>query len=189
VCAVVNRPVVEIDLEAIERLPTEGERAQARLEAAHVGRQMESNPLWRYVPHEGEYGWKKEHGVPLQGDESRGQVAFHELNRSGCWMGAAVTGNRFGKTTGVLADNLIQTLEPELVPFWLEPYRKAGSTGEFFCRIVVVDLQTIARVIWPTLRKIVPPEALYKGSMDKAYTERLASFAVRERELLGPPVA
>lgn len=168
-----NRPVVEIDLEAIERLPTEGQRAQARLEAAHVGRQMESNPLWRYVPHEGEYGWKREHGVALQGDESRGQVAFHELNRSGCWMGAAVTGNRFGKTTGVLADNLIQTLPPELVPFWLEPYRKADATGEFFCRIVVVDLQTIARVIWPTLRKIVPPEALYKGSMDKAYTERL----------------
>jgi hypothetical protein len=157
----------EIDLDALRALPP-AERREAEAQAAAFKELVEANPLWRYVPHEGEVGWKIQAGLPLTGDESRGQVAFHELD---CWIGAAVTGNRFGKTTAALADNLIQTLEEEWLPPWLRRFKRWH--GEFFCRLVVVDLPTITRVIFPSLRKLAPPEAFYKGSLDAAHTERI----------------
>jgi phage terminase large subunit-like protein len=110
----------EIDLDALRALPPEEQREEiARI--AELKRRVERNPMWRYLPHEGEKGWRLEKGLPLRGDESRGQVEFHEIARP---HGAFVGGNQSGKTTVGCADALIQTLPLELLPPWLHPYKR-----------------------------------------------------------------
>src|SRR4051812_23572029 len=97
-----KRPPYEIDLEALRALP-DHERQEAISRLAQFKRLVESNPLWSYVPHEGEKEFKVEHGISLHGHESRGQVEFHEIDRK---VGAFVAGNRSGKSHAGVADDL-----------------------------------------------------------------------------------
>jgi hypothetical protein len=151
------------------RLPA-AERDAALAESQVVSRVLADNPLWRYLPHEGERQWKLEHDVPLDGDEQRGQRAFHEI---GTPYGAFVAGNRSGKTHAGVADDLIQILPVEFVPPWLLPYKRTGFEDEVYLRVIGVDLpQWLAKVMLPKLRLLVPRQALWKGDFDKAYNDR-----------------
>lgn len=182
----------EVDLGAIMLLP-EAEREEEFARAAVLKRVLDENPLWRYLPHEGELQWKLEeqgklralHGpdavipahLAITGREQRGQKAFHEIDAP---VGAFVAGNRSGKSHAGVADNAIQTLPPELLPPWLLPYKRWGFDEEVYIRIIGPDLsQWLAKVMLPKLRKLIPPVALWKGNFDKAYDgrERKLRFA------------
>lgn len=154
----------EVDFEAIRALPADRQREElARV--ALLKRYVEENPLWGYVPHEGQFG--------ATGHGSRGQVEFHQQSTRGTFCAAVVAGNRFGKTHCGMADALIQTLADEFVPTWLREYRRRPYRGDFRCRVVVVDLpNALTKVMLPKLRKMVPPAALWKGDFAKAWNER-----------------
>jgi hypothetical protein len=98
----VLRPV-EVDLEAIEALP-EAEREQALSDLRALRANIEANPLWSLLPHEGEKQYRTENGIPLTGNESRGQVEFLELMPRDIFLGAVVAGNRSHPDVAVGAD-------------------------------------------------------------------------------------
>jgi hypothetical protein len=149
----------DLDADAILSLPEGPERQQALAEVALLKRQLESNRLWGYLPHDG--------------DGTGGQVRYHEASRDGTFLAAVVAGNRFGKTHCGVVDNLIQILPPELLPPWLECYRRRPYAGDYRCRSVVVDIpNALTKVMIPKLRSLVPPAALWKGSWEKAWSER-----------------
>lgn len=130
----------EVDLETLEALP-EAEREIELQKVAILKRNLERNPLWAYVPHEGEVERKRRVREPLDGTEDRGQVAFHELSKERIPVGAYVAGNRSGKTHAGSADNLIQILPPHFLPPWLLQYKRWGLDGEpVFVRSIGVDL-------------------------------------------------
>lgn len=163
----------EVDSAAILALPEGPERQQALAEVALLKRHVEGNPLWRYNPHEGELGWKRRKGLPVVGGEQRGQLAYHECSSTDVYMAAFVAGNRAGKTEAGFVDNLIQILPPGFVPPWLEVYRRHPYVGDYRCRTVCVDIpNALIKVMLPKLRKLVPPAALWKGSWEKAWSER-----------------
>jgi hypothetical protein len=169
----------EIDLAAIEALP-EPQRTAALQEVAAINAKVKANKLWRFRPHEGEKERKLRDGEPLDGEESRGQVEYLEMNWRQVYFGAAVAGNRFGKTEIGLVDNLIQTLPPAFIPPWLERYRKRPYDGDIRIRFVVVDLPNALKKVWlPKMRRMIPPDALWKGDFGKAWNERdrLLTFA------------
>lgn len=169
----------EIDIDAILAIPDQAEREKRLAEVAAIKQAVDKNKLWTYIPHEGEKQYKMEKGIPLLGTEQRGQAAYHEID---AFCGAAVAGNRFGKTTACVVDNLIQTLPPHFIPPWLLQYKRWNLEGDepFFCRTVVVDLpNALAKVMLPKVRALVPPAALLGGSWKSAWNERLRllSFA------------
>jgi hypothetical protein len=163
----------DVDVDALLKLP-EAERERELALLGELKELQDRNPLWRYRPHEGERERKLKDGEPLDGNESRGQLEFHEISRDGLYMGAAVAGNKFGKTHAGTVDNLIQVLPAGLVPPWLLPYKRYGLDGDpVYVRSVGVDLPNwLNKVMEPKLRSLIPPEALFKGAFDKAYSER-----------------
>lgn len=175
----------EVDLAAIMALP-EGEREEEFARAAVLKRVLDENPLWRYLPHEGELQWKREQwerlclergpgvAVPahlrVTGFEQRGQKAFHEISAP---VGAFVAGNRSGKSHCGVVDNAIQTLPPGFLPPWLLPYKRWGFDGEVFVRIIGPDLANwLAKVMLPKIRRLLPAAALWRGAFDRAYNDR-----------------
>jgi phage terminase large subunit-like protein len=162
--------IFEIDPAEFEKLsPAEQDQAIAQLRTAKE--LMKQNPLLGYVPHEGEKEWKIKEGIELDGTESRGQMEFHEIKVP---YGAYVGGNRSGKTHCGSADILIQALPEEFIPPWLRPYKRWGIEEQFKGRVVGVDLAYwLNSVVLPKLRGLVPREALWKGSWEKAWSDRL----------------
>jgi hypothetical protein len=160
----------EVDLDALNQLPP-GEREEERARVEQLVAMAEANPQFRWVPHEGERGWKVQHGLPLSGEESRGQVEFLEAPQP---VVAAVAGNRFGKTEVGAEFCLIQMLPEEFLPPWLLPYRWERFAGrEIFVRAIGTDLgKWLKKAMLPKLRKLIPPAALWKGSFDKAWQDR-----------------
>lgn len=145
----------EVDLEAINALP-EAEREEELANVAALNRILEENPLWRYVPHDGD-----------QGVTNRGQVEYHEADQP---VVALLGGNRSGKSYGSIADDILQAVDADALPPWLAPYKR---WEEFYCRIVTADLvSTLEGVILPLIRKLVPKAQLFKGSWEKAYDGR-----------------
>jgi hypothetical protein len=115
-------------------------------------------------------------GMPLElqldGNESRGQLEFHEATLTSDVV-AAVAGNRFGKSHVGFVDILVQILPRELIPPWLLQFRRRNEELEYFARAIGVDLGNwLEKAILPKLRKLIPPSALWRGDFDKAYTER-----------------
>ena len=108
------------------------------------------NPLEAYVPHVK-------------------QVVFHE---SGEDLKVFLGGNRSGKTTAGIVDNLIQALSVEDVPKHLRGFKRWGPP--FYCRVITPDLgQTLDQVVLQKIREWCPPGALQGGSLDKAFDQRL----------------
>jgi hypothetical protein len=160
----------EVDLEALSQLPP-GQRLRAQRELASLNDVLKNNPLWSWIPHEGEKGWKQAHNIPLNGTESRGQMAFLEADQK---TAAYVAGNRSGKSDALTVWCLIQSLPVEFLPPWLQAFKRWGHDGEqVYGRLVGPDLaQWLAKVMLPKLRRRVPRAALWKGDFDKAYNER-----------------
>ncbi|UTI65622.1 hypothetical protein NBH00_05275 [Paraconexibacter antarcticus] len=148
----------EVDYDALLALP-EAEQREWYAKIARLKRDLESNPLWGYVPHDGR--------------GTGGQIAYHECSTDGLFIAAAIAGNRWGKTHGGLMDDAIQTLPPEFVPPWLEGYRRKPYNGDYRCRVVVVDLPNALTKVWlPKMRRVIPAGALWKGDFQKAWNER-----------------
>jgi hypothetical protein len=154
----------EIDLEKLEGLP-EAEREQAHADLRSFREMVEANPLWAFLPHRGEQEHRERHGIPLTGNESRGQVEFLELTPKGVFLGAVVAGNRFGKTHINIVDALIQTLPYELVPPWLHRYKVLDpAKREVLIRFIGPDLDRwLERAVLRKLQDLVPRPALAGG--------------------------
>lgn len=159
------RPV-EVDLEAIEALP-EAEREQAISDLRALRANIEANPLWSFLPHEGEKQYRLEHGIELTGKESRGQVEFLELMARDVFLGAVVAGNRFGKTHISVVNALIQTLPWELVPPWLHAYKVLDpAVRDVRVRFIGPDLtRWLGRSMLSKVRELIPKAALKGGKL------------------------
>src|SRR5581483_11170211 len=140
--------MLKIDHVALKRLPL-GERAQARelLDAYEAA--LRANPLIGYQPH------------PKQ-------VAFHEGREPvKCFLG----GNRSGKTTAGILDDLIQAVDVAVVPEHLRSFKVWEPP--FFCRVVSPDFtSTMEGVIFQKLREWVPRGQLVGDSWGKAYDKQ-----------------
>jgi phage terminase large subunit-like protein len=80
-------------------------------------------------------------------------------------------GNRSGKTTTGIVDDIIQAVPREFLPEHLLPYKFWDPP--FLCRIVSPDFtSTMEGAIFETIRKWVPRSALKGGSWDAAYDKQ-----------------
>lgn len=140
--------MLRIDRAAIERLPRE-RREEARELLAVYEEQVRANPLLAYTPHEK-------------------QVVFH---RSWDPLKAFLGGNRSGKTTAGIADDLIQAVDRECLPEHLRAFKKWEPP--FYCRIICPDFtEQMEGVIFVKLREWAPKEQLVGGSFEKAYDKQ-----------------
>lgn len=139
----------KIDVSALESLSA-SDRVLVERELRLVEEVRAANPLEAYVPHVK-------------------QVVFHE---SGEDLKVFLGGNRSGKTTAGIVDDLIQSLDVSDVPVHLRGFKRWEPP--FFCRVVTPDLgQTLSQVILQKIREWCPPGALEGGSLDKAFDQRL----------------
>ncbi len=147
--------MLKLDPKAIEGLPQDQQKhARALFEAYE--RKIRDNPLLKYEPH------------PKQ-------VRFHESHEP---LKAFLGGNRSGKTTAGILDDLIQAVDADCLPESLISYKKWDPP--FYCRIVVPDFtSTLEGVIFQKLREWSPKSQLAGGSFGKAYdkTRRKLNFA------------
>lgn len=102
------------------------------------------------------------------------QAAFHAFQgRTKAFIG----GNRSGKTTGGICDDLIQALDPDALPAHLADYKKWH--GVFKCRIVTPDFTRTMMAVQEAIRRWCPKAQLLDGSWEKAYekSSRILRFA------------
>jgi phage terminase large subunit-like protein len=105
-----------------------------------------SNPLLVYKPH------------PKQ------QI-FH---RSRAQLKAFLGGNRSGKTTAGILDDLIQAVDEDCLPPHLAVYKRFSPP--FYCRVIVPDFtSTLEGVVFQKLREWAPKAQLTGDRFDKAY--------------------
>jgi hypothetical protein len=112
---------------------------------------------------------------PLQGYFPHGkQTAFHESQQK---VKVFVGGNRSGKTTAGVADNLIQALDRDVIPERLQQFKKWEPP--FYCRIVTPDFTRTMAAVLEAVRKWVPTDQLQGGTWEKAWDKqnRILSFA------------
>lgn len=140
---------LEVDLDKLADLPEAEQKEIAGLLAAWRAA-VKANPLLNYMPH-------------------AKQKLFHAATQK---VRGFVGGNQSGKTTAGVVDSLIETIQPDLIPPWLAPFRK-NEGNDFFVRVEVVDLiQALEGVMLPKIRAMVPKAALYKSDWDKAWNAR-----------------
>lgn len=140
--------MLRIDRAAIERLPPE-RREEARELLATYEERVRANPLLAYEPH-------------------AKQVVFH-----GSWepVKAFLGGNRSGKTTAGICDDLIQAVDRDCLPESLQPFKKWEPP--FYCRIVCPDFtEQMEGVIFQKLREWAPKDQLVGGGFDRAYDKQ-----------------
>jgi phage terminase large subunit-like protein len=143
-----------VDPEKLRSLPDDERREVERL-LAELDTLRVSDPLQFFHPH------------PKQVDflASRDPVK------------AFLGGNRSGKTTAGIVDDLIQAVDRDSLPEHLQPFKKWEPP--FFCRIIAPDfVSTMEGVIFHKLREWVPRSQLKGGSWDSAYDKqrRLLNF-------------
>ena len=116
---------------------------------------LAANPLQGYMPHEK-------------------QRPFHAFQgRTKVFLG----GNRSGKTTGGICDDLIQAIDPDAVPAHLKAYKKWHAP--FKCRIVTPDFTRTMVAVQEAIRRWCPKSQLKGGGWDTAYEKsmRVLRFA------------
>jgi len=126
-------------------------KALAAIEEAHT-----DNPLLLYQPYE------------------KQQVFHSSTKRLKVFFG----GNRAGKTTCSVADDIIQAVDISALPDHLKPYKKWEPP--FYCRIISPDFTaTTEGVLFPKIRELVPKSQLEGGSWSKAFDkqQRVLRFA------------
>lgn len=137
--------MLRINREAIKRLP-ESQQAEALAILTEYEKALKHNPLLGYQPH------------PKQ-------VSFHESREP---LKAFLGGNRSGKTTAGILDDLIQCVDEGVLPDHLLRYKKWQPP--FYCRIIVPDFtSTLEGVIFQKLREWSPKSQLVGDRFDKAY--------------------
>jgi len=126
-------------------------KALAAIEAAH-----KDNPLLLYEPY------------PKQ-------ALFHASQKR---LKTFFGGNRAGKTTCSVADDIIQAIDSSAVPEHLKAFKKWEPP--FHCRIISPDFTaTTEGVLFPKIRELVPKSQLAGGSWEKAFDkqQRVLRFA------------
>lgn len=144
-----------LDADKIAALPAEERRAVERL-LVELEEVRIADPLQFYKPH-------------------AKQVPFHESRDS---LKAFLGGNRSGKTTAGIVDDLIQTVDRDSLPEHLRQYKKWEPP--FYCRIVAPDfVSTMEGVIFQKIKEWAPKGQLRGGSWDTAYdkSRRLLHFS------------
>jgi phage terminase large subunit-like protein len=141
--------MLQIDRERIKLLPAEQQEEAAAILEAYEGA-LRDNPLLGYRPH------------PKQ-------VEFHSSTLP---LKAFLGGNRSGKTTAGILDDLIQCVDADCLPEHLRPFKHYEPP--FYCRIVAPDFtSTMEGVIFQKLREWTPRTQLVGGRFDKAYDKAL----------------
>lgn len=141
--------VPEIDLEALQALP-EAKRKEVEAKLLRYKRGLDENPLWKYRPH-------------LK------QQDFHDA--TGVKIRAFVAGNRAGKSHAGVLDDVIQCVDRDAVPPWLQPYKIYEPPC--YVRIVTPDLTTTGEgVVVDKMRHLIPASQLKGGRFDKAFDQR-----------------
>lgn len=143
---------LRVNPDALAKLsPSQRAEVEAQLRELEAIRQ--ENPLVFYEPH------------PKQ-------VEFHSAKQPiKCFLG----GNRAGKTTAGIVDDLIQAVDRPVLPDHLLPFKRWEPP--FYCRIVIPDLgQTLEGVTLQKIRDWCPPSQLRGGSVDEAFDARLRTL-------------
>lgn len=147
--------MLKIDRAAIQRLPTDQQQHALDL-LEQYEQTLRNNPLLGYEPH------------PKQKD-------FHESTLP---LKAFLGGNRSGKTTAGILDDLIQAVDRDCLPEHLLPYKHYEPP--FYCRIVAPDFtSTMEGVIFQKLREWAPKDQLAGGRFDKAYDKSLRKLTFK----------
>src|SRR4051794_21298169 len=149
-----NRPALLRELERPD-LPEEDRTFLTEALEAY-DRALEANPLEGFWPHR------------------KQQVFLGSSDRIKAFLG----GNRSGKTTAGILDDLIQAVDEKSVPKHLKGFKK--FTPPFSCRIVSPDFtETMEGVIFEKFRQWVPKDQLLGSSWEKAYdkTRRKLNFS------------
>lgn len=136
--------MLRIDRAAIGRLPEDKQSEALRaLEAYEAA--LRQNPLLGYEPH------------PKQ-------IVFHEGREQ---IKAFLGGNRSGKTTAGVLDDVIQAVDRDCLPQRLLRYKKFDPP--FHCRLVCPGEDLLESVIFQKLREWTPKSQLVGDRFDKAY--------------------
>ncbi len=152
--------MLRIDREAIARLPQD-EQAEALELLNSYESAIKANPLLKY-------------NNPLLGKIHPKQLQFHASREP---LKAFLGGNRSGKTTAGILDDLIQACDEEAIPEHLKPYKRWKPP--FHCRIIVPDFTgAMEGVVHQKLREWTPKSQLVGDRFDKAYekTTRKLNF-------------
>lgn len=138
----------KVNREQLARLSGEElRRATELLEQFEV--LLRGNPLIGYQPH------------PKQ-------RVFHESRES---LKAFFGGNRSGKTTAGILDDVIQAVDRDVLPEHLAGFKKWDPP--FYCRIIAPDFtSTMEGVIFQKLREWCPKDQLAGGEFGKAYDKQ-----------------
>src|SRR5258708_16671525 len=125
--------MLQIRQDQLDRLPPEQREQAAKLFAEYEAL-LRANPLIGYVPH------------PKQ-------IVFHEsCKRMKCFLG----GNRSGKTTAGILDDLVQAVDEDVLPDHLMPFKKWQPP--FYCRVCNPGFTMMEGVIFQKLRQWAPRE-------------------------------
>jgi phage terminase large subunit-like protein len=143
---------VMVDTDRLETLSAGG-KLEARLLLQEVERLKAVNPMHFYRP-------------------ANEKHASFQRSRAG--VKAIFGGNRSGKTTTAICDDIIQMCPPELLPAHLQEF-KFGSCP-FYCRVMTPDMErTMKPVIHHKLREWLPT-ALIPLGFDKHYNKQSQSL-------------
>jgi phage terminase large subunit-like protein len=147
--------MLKIDLAALEALPPK-QQDEARLALEEYEKELKANPLLGFDPH------------PKQ-------VTFLASREP---LKAFLGGNRSGKTTAGILDDLIQAVDRDSLPPDLLPFKKWDPP--FHCRIIAPDFTaTMEGVIFEKLREWAPKDQLIGGKFDKAYDKTLRKLSFK----------
>jgi len=151
--------LLELDYDALEK----DEREAVDPLLADYEQVCDRNPLWAFTP----FGAK--------GGQSGAQVAFLNAGRTKIKMGTA--GNQAGKTEIGVVDDIIQCVDRDILPPWLQKYK--FWEPPFLLRVVTSDLNnSLFGVMIPKWQRLVPRDQLQGGSWDAAFnkTRRVLQF-------------
>ena len=143
-----------IDKRALDSLSPaerkEAEKLLAELQAKYV-----ANPLLRYEPH------------PKQ----------QEFHRAKTYIKAFLGGNRSGKTTAGIVDDIIQAVDVDVLPDHLREYKKFDPP--FHCRIVCPSEKIMESIVFQKLREWMPRGQLIGGEWGKAFSKSQRTLTLK----------
>lgn len=139
---------VRINKDKLDALPPEL-RKQFESDLAELDAIFEQNPLQRFEPY------------PKQ------ETFLASRDR----IKAFFAGNRAGKSTIGVVDDLIQAVDEDCLPAHLRQFKKFKPP--FYCRVVTPDLSHTLEVITNKLREWAPTYQLRGDSFDNAYDKGL----------------
>jgi phage terminase large subunit-like protein len=140
--------LLKIDREALLALPKD-KREEAEQVIAEVERKRKRDPLAFYEPHEK-------------------QRIFHSFTAPTKFFSG---GNQSGKTTGGLADDIIQAVDRDSLPERLVQYKKFEPP--FLCRIMAESFPVLETTMLEKLQDLLPLDQLLGGRWKDAYDKNL----------------